>query len=377
VADRAGPVAEELTVVLAPEKQSSGPAEQANGSQVALAGVSKSFGAVTALSDLTLQVARGEFLALLGPSGCGKTTALRLIAGLEKPDSGTITIGGRVVAGGDWVQPGQRGVGMVFQDYALFPHMTVSGNVAFGVRAAHRRELEATVTAALELVGLAGLAARYPHELSGGEQQRVALARALAPRPEIILLDEPFSNLDAALRRTLRSEVREILHAAQASAVFVTHDQEEALSLGDVVAVMEAGSLVQVAAPYELYTRPVTRPLAEFLGEANFVPGVAAGAEVDCLLGRLRLDRPCSGPVQVLLRPEMLTLTPTATGPHTVEEVSYFGHDQLVRVRVGDDLLLTVRDWGQARLTVGERVELRVTRPVAAYSANGAQARCQ
>jgi iron(III) transport system ATP-binding protein len=363
-------------VVLAPEKQPSGAVERARESHVALSRVSKSFGAVTALADLTLQVARGEFLALLGPSGCGKTTALRLIAGLEKPDSGTIAIGGRVVAGEAWVQPGQRGVGMVFQDYALFPHMTVFKNVAFGVRSADRRDLAARVTAALELVGLAGLAARYPHELSGGEQQRVALARALAPRPEIILLDEPFSNLDATLRKTLRAEVREILHAARASAVFVTHDQEEALSLGDVVAVMEAGSLVQVAPPYELYTRPVTRPLAEFLGEANFLPGVAAGGEVASALGRLPLDRPCNGPVQVLLRPEMLALTPAATGPHTVEEVSYFGHDQLVRVRVGDDLLLTVRDWGQARLAVGQRVELRVTRPVAAYSANGSQRRC-
>jgi iron(III) transport system ATP-binding protein len=343
---------------------------------VALSRVSKSFGAVTAVADLSLEVGKGEFMALLGPSGCGKTTALRLIAGLEKPDSGTITIGGRVVAGDQWVQPGQRGVGMVFQDYALFPHMTVFKNVAFGVRCRDRRELEERVTAALELVGLAGLAARYPHELSGGEQQRVALARALAPRPEIILLDEPFSNLDATLRKTLRAEVREILRAAQASTVFVTHDQEEALSLGDVVAVMEAGTLVQVAPPYELYTHPVTRPLAEFLGEANFLPGVAAGRVVDSPLGRLPLDRPCSGPVQVLLRPEMLALTPTATGPHTVEEVSYFGHDQLVRVRVGADLLLTVRAWGLARLTAGERVELEVTRPVAAYSANGSQVRC-
>jgi iron(III) transport system ATP-binding protein len=335
---------------------------------IQLRDVNKRFGAVQAVRGLSLDVPRGSLFALLGASGCGKTTTLRLLAGLEKPDSGEVVLNGRTVAGpGAWAPPEARRVGMVFQDYALFPHLTVTENVAFGLRSRDPRR----VAEMLALVGLSGLGARYPHELSGGQQQRVALARALAPQPEIVLLDEPFSNLDAALRKTMRADVRDILRAANATAVFVTHDQEEALSLAEVVAVMEAGALVQVAAPHELYLRPATRALAEFLGEANFLPGLAEGGAVETALGRLALAQPLTGPVQVMVRPEMLTLTPVTNGGYIVEQATYYGHDQLVHVRVGDELRLAARDWGQVRLAPGARVEVRVNEAVTAYRVNG------
>ncbi|MCL0078917.1 ABC transporter ATP-binding protein, partial [Dehalococcoidia bacterium] len=200
---------------------------------VTLRQVSKCFGGVTAIADLTLEVNQGEFFSLLGPSGCGKTTTLRLIAGLEEPDLGTIAIGEDIVAGARWIPPEKRKVGIVFQDYALFPHMTVFKNIAFGLRWCSRQELQQRVTESLHMVDLSGIAQRYPHELSGGQQQRVALARALAPGPQVILLDEPFSNLDADLRTRIRAEVKTILAGAGATVIFVTHDQEEAFFIGD------------------------------------------------------------------------------------------------------------------------------------------------
>jgi len=236
--------------------------------------VSKRFRAADppAVDGLSLRVTEGEILALLGPSGCGKTTTLRLIAGLESPDAGTITLRGQIVAGpGRAVPPEERGVGIVFQDYALFPHLTVADNVAFGLpRAARRSRVEAV----LELVGLGGFGPRYPHELSGGQQQRVALARALAPAPALLLLDEPFSNLDADLRAQMRDEVERILRTSGTTAVFVTHDQEEAFTLADRVGVLLAGRIEQLAPPQELYHRPATRFVAAFVGAADFLPGV-------------------------------------------------------------------------------------------------------
>jgi len=247
------------------DKASTGIIEEA---QLSLQAVTKSFGPVTAVLDLTLKVGKGEFLSLLGPSGSGKTTVLKLIAGLEEPDRGKITLCGRIVAdpqSGIWVPPERRGIGMVFQDCALFPHMTALQNVAFGLKGS-RRERKERAMELLELVGLKGLAGRYPHELSGGEQQRVALARALAPEPQLLLLDEPFSNLDRNLRIRLRAQVKRILSACGVTVIFVTHDQDEAFFMGGRIAVLNRGRLEQLAAPQELYLRPEAGFVAEFIG---------------------------------------------------------------------------------------------------------------
>ena len=228
-----------------------------------------------AVCSVSLQLHRGELLGLLGPSGCGKTTLLRLIAGFEEPQAGSIYLSGVPVAGPCWLPPEKRSIGMVFQDYALFPHLTVARNVAFGLhhglgRAA--KPVQQRVAEVLSLVGLQGLEKRYPHQLSGGQQQRVALARALAPYPPIVLLDEPLSNLDAKVRLQLRQELRDIFKAAEVSGIFVTHDQEEALSVCDRVGVMYNGRLVQIDAPQALYNNPASRFVAEFVTQANFLP---------------------------------------------------------------------------------------------------------
>ncbi|HEV2088957.1 MAG TPA: ABC transporter ATP-binding protein, partial [Cryptosporangiaceae bacterium] len=241
---------------------------------VSVRGARKAFGDVSVLDGVDVSVAAGSILALLGPSGCGKTTLLRCIAGLERPDAGEVRIGARTVSGdGVFVPPERRRVGMVFQDWALFPHLSVGRNVGFGLSRPERRA--GGVEAALALVELTGLADRMPATLSGGQQQRVALARALANRPAVILLDEPFSNLDAALRVSIRAEVQRLLRQLSVTAVFVTHDQEEAFVLGDEVAVLLDGTLVQQAPPSDVYDAPATRAVAAFVGDANFVPGTA------------------------------------------------------------------------------------------------------
>jgi iron(III) transport system ATP-binding protein len=271
----------------------------------------KRFGGTVAVEVVDLDVSRGEFVGVLGPSGCGKTTLLRLVAGFERPDAGRIEIDGRVVAGPRYNEPPeQRRIGMVFQESALFPHLDVAGNIGFGLP---RRGRDARVAELVALVGLAGLHRRMPHELSGGQQQRVALARALAPDPALILLDEPFSNLDATLRAQLRIEVREILRAAHATAVFVTHDQSEALEISDRVAVMRAGRIEQISTPDELYLRPVNRFVAGFVGEANLLPGQVRHGEVMTIVGRFRpqdSELTDGGRAEVLLRPEQLHMIP-------------------------------------------------------------------
>jgi iron(III) transport system ATP-binding protein len=303
-------------------------------SDVRLKGVSKSFGAVHAVSDLTLDVRRGELMAVLGPSGCGKTTLLRLIAGFERPDAGEIVVGDGAVAGpGRFVAPEKRRIGMVFQDYALFPHLTVEANVAFGLLRQPRDERAAVTRRTLELVGLQHKVQAYPHELSGGERQRVALARALAPEPEVVLLDEPFSSLDATLRAGLRREVELILRDAEATVLLVTHDQEEALSLADRVAVMREGGIVQVGGPVEVYGRPATRWAAQFLGEVNVLAGVAHGSGVETELGVFDLPGPASGMVHVAVRPEQLELRADDLGNAEVVERQFRGHDVLYRLR--------------------------------------------
>ena len=327
-------------------------------------GIAKRFGDAIVVDDLDLTAHTGEVVALLGPSGCGKTTTLRLIAGFEAQDSGTIEIGGRLVAGpasGRGEPPERRRVGMVFQDYALFPHLSVGKNVAFGLSRDQQRN--GHVEAALETVGLPGFANRMPHELSGGQQQRVALARALAPGPDVILLDEPFSNLDAALRASVRAEVRQILARAKTTALLVTHDQEEALSLADRVAVMWDGRVVQSATPETLYHRPVSRKIATFVGDAQFIPGTAAGHTAQCDLGTLPLVGSANGPVDLLLRPEAVRLSPgrdDARENGTVVDRTFFGHDQLLVVRLDSGLTIQARLGSYGGFRAGNRVHVSV-----------------
>jgi len=334
--------------------------------------VVKRFGPTVAVDGVDLDVMQGSLTSLLGPSGCGKTTMLRMIAGLLSPDAGTISIDGTVVADAHTAVPAEsRRVGLVFQDYALFPHLDVGRNVGFGLTNLSRRERHKRVHEALELVGLSHLSARLPSELSGGQQQRVALARALAPRPDLILLDEPFSNLDAAMRASVREEVRAILRAADATAIFVTHDQEEALSLTDTVAVMSEGKLHQVAAPHTLYTRPATRFVAQFVGEADVLPGRRAGRFlVDTPIGRLPTAEPVAAQqVDVVIRPEALQLSSDVGGSASVIGLSYFGHDQLVDVELEGGHRLRARRGPRIDLERGQRVALSVDGPVTTFAA--------
>ena len=299
---------------------------------LACRGLGKCFDEVQALTDFSLSLQAGQLLALLGPSGCGKTTTLRLIAGFERPDSGEIHIDGVAVAGPQaFVPPEGRRVGMVFQDYALFPHLDVAGNIAFGLQGSAAQR-ERRTQEMLALVGLEGFGGRSLQGLSGGQQQRVALARALAPEPALVLLDEPFSNLDAHLRAHIRAEVRAILRATGTTALFVTHDQEEAFGLADVVAVMSAGRILQVDEPWHLYHEPLSREVAEFIGEANFLPGEAQGHVASSPLGALRLIRPAVGPVTLLLRPEAIHVT--TDGPASIEVVEFYGDHQLLKLRL-------------------------------------------
>ncbi|MDP1779985.1 MAG: ABC transporter ATP-binding protein [Anaerolineales bacterium] len=258
-----------------------------------------------AVDDISFTLRSGEILALVGPSGCGKTTTLRLIAGLERPDSGSLHIKGQLVASpGHFTPPEKRGIGMVFQDHALFPHLTVSGNVKFGLKGQPAAIARETTLGMLKLVGLENFGERYPHQLSGGERQRVALARALAPRPVLVLMDEPFSSLDADLRHEVREQVRGILKAMSATAVFVTHDQEEALFMGDRLAVFQNGHLEQVGLPEEIFHDSATRFVAEFMGDSDFLPGTAQKDGIQTELGLIpqKLNIPADTSVEIALR---------------------------------------------------------------------------
>jgi iron(III) transport system ATP-binding protein len=327
--------------------------------------VVKRFGETQAVDGASLQVDDAELVALLGPSGSGKTTLLRIIAGFETPDAGVVAIAGHTVAGdGTWVEPEHRRIGMVFQDGALFPHLTVKANVGFGASEPAR------VAERLELVGLADRSGAYPHELSGGERQRVALARALAADPSVVLLDEPFAALDAGLRETLRAEVRQILKAAGASALLVTHDQAEALSLADRVAVMRDGRIEQFGTPEEIYERPRSRWLAEFLGEADVLPGMAGGGIVECELGRFGVPAELAGEVDVVLRPESVAIgigsAPQGHAEAVIVERAFFGHDQLLQLELPSGVRLRSRRLGFPAWHPGDRVRVWIDGPVSA-----------
>ncbi len=325
---------------------------------------SVALGGAPVLNSVSLSGESGRTLAILGPSGSGKTTLLRVLAGLQRLDSGRVLIGGEPMSGpGLHVPADKRGIGMVFQDWSLFPHLTVAANVAFGLPRSERprsrvlhRPASRRVRDLLEMVGIAELADRLPGSLSGGQQQRVALARALAPQPSVLLLDEPFSSLDTTLRVEVRAEVAALLRELEVTCVFVTHDQDEAFLLGDEVAVMRDGEVVQQAPPAVLYERPADRWLAGFVGEADTVAGRAEGDVARTALGTMRLRSPVYGEVDVLLRPEELALTEGGSG--TVDRVEFFGHDTLYYVRGSDGDMLRCRTTGAPRFKVGASVDL-------------------
>jgi len=326
-------------------------------------GVSKRYGDAIAVKGCDLQVSSGEILALLGPSGSGKTTLLRLIAGFERPDAGRILIGDRVVvnvSSSVWVPAERRGVGMVFQDYALFPHLSVADNIRFGLQHTTRQERQRRVDELLELTALTPHGSRFPHQLSGGQQQRVALARALAPRPRVILLDEPFNGLDPELRPQVRKEVAEILRRAGTAAILVTHDQDEALGMADQVAVIRGGELQQVGTPEDVYYHPATSFVARFVGQSDFVPGVVSGHEVHTEVGVF----PClpnipPGPVRVMIRHEAVSCRPGGTLA-TIEEREFLGGEILYRLRLPSGATIHLEQRNPVTWPVGHQVPIEI-----------------
>ena len=341
-----------------------------SGAGVHLVDLHRAYGGVPALDGLDLRVEPGELVSLLGPSGCGKTTALRVLGGLETVDRGQVLVGGKDVTG---VPAHRRDMGMVFQAYSLFPHMTARENVAFGLRLRKigARERSTRAGEMLDLVGLSTQADRYAHQMSGGQQQRVALARALAIQPQVLLLDEPLSALDAKVRVQLRDEIRRIQLEVGATTLFVTHDQEEALAVADRVGVMRSGRLQQLATPGEVYSRPSTPFVAEFVGLTNRMDGDAAGgvarvhgADVPLLPGS-----PTSGPVTVLVRPEQVQLRAAATGGAEVVTASFLGSTGRVQLRTPQGGLVTaqVSTAELAHLRAGDRVDVAV-QPVPALA---------
>ena len=336
--------------------------------------LTKSFAHIQAVDNLNLRVLKGEILALVGPSGCGKTTVLRLIAGFETPDAGQIEIGNRWMSGPEIsLPPEQRRVGMVFQDYALFPHLTVDENIAYGLK--RDQERAGRVQELLALVGLSGLERRMPHELSGGQQQRVALARALAPRPEVLLLDEPFSNLDAGQRVRVREEVRDILKVSQATAILVTHDQEEALFMGDRLAVLNQGRLEQIGSPEEVFQRPATRFVAAFMGQADFLPGEVTDEGICTEIGLLsqKADLPPGTQIELALRADDVALAPDVDGEAQVVARLFNGMTNVYGVRLSSGRVVHSLQVHTIIHAVGTRVRVRAepNHPLACFGHNG------
>ena len=328
-----------------------------------LDGLAKRFADVAAVDGVSLDLANGEHLALIGPSGCGKSTILLMVAGLLAPDGGEIHIGNRQVAGaGTWVEPDKRRVGMVFQDYALFPHLTVSGNIGFGLDRLTKLERAKRVQEVLALVGLEALSGRYPHELSSGQQQRVALARSLAPDPAVVLLDEPFSNLDRTLRESLRVETKAVLRRAGATAVLVTHDHSEALGFGDRIAVMRSGHILQIGSPEELFDFPEDEFVATFLGSADFLPARRVdGGKIASEVGTFGpLEIRAEGDLAVMVRPHEVTFDAQSSGPATIATREYQGSTVLYELTLDSGSRLSCRRAPSPRFEVGARVQVRL-----------------
>jgi len=359
-----------------------------------IAEVTKNFGSQAVLKGVNLSVAKGGTTAIVGPSGSGKTTLLRLIAGFEHPDTGSIHLNGSPVAGdGVWSPAHKRQVGYVAQDGALFPHLTVGQNIAFGLDAGKldggRRAVAARVQELLEMVALDGsMAKRRPHQLSGGQQQRVALARALAREPELMLLDEPFSALDAGLRVATRRAVAKVLNAAGVTTILVTHDQAEALSFADQVAIMRGGKLAQIGNPFVVYTRPADRATAEFLGDAVILDAWMEGSLATCSLGGIPVRRPpAQGRVQLMLRPEQIRIAPDGPIRGVVVDTDYFGPETTVRIKLspagpadrdpshehrypGGGEVITIRHWNASITRPGTELSLRVIGEGVAFPAD-------
>jgi putative spermidine/putrescine transport system ATP-binding protein len=346
----------------------SGPAGASGGTSVSLRDLTRVFGATRALNEMSLEIAPGELVALLGPSGCGKTTALRIVAGFEFADAGEVLIDGKDISG---VPAAKRDMGMVFQSYSLFPNMTALDNVAFGLRmrkvgGGARRKQAAEL---LDMVGLSPQAGQWPHQLSGGQQQRVALARALAIEPRVLLLDEPLSALDAKVRLQLREQIRTLQQRLGTTTLFVTHDQEEALSMADRVGVMRAGRLEQVAEPAELYSRPATAFVAEFVGTMNRLPAeLGGGGTVVTVLGTTvpaQEGGPSSGPVDALVRPENLTVTAAEDGNGIVTGRTFLGAVTRVAVRLSGDTEVAVDVSSGAATAMAPGTAVQVSLPAA------------
>jgi iron(III) transport system ATP-binding protein len=336
---------------------------------VEVRGVSKSYDGTSVLSDFSLMIADTFITAILGPSGSGKTTLLRLIAGFDRPDAGTIMLGDQVVDDARiHVRPERRGIGYVPQDGALFPHLNALRNISFGLDRADRGR----ASELLDLVGLTGLGHRYPHQLSGGQQQRVALARALAIRPKLVLLDEPFSSLDASLRVSMRRDIARVLAETHTPSIIVTHDQDEALSLANQVVILDEGHALAHGRPADLYRTPISAAAARYLGDANLLTATVDAGVARCALGvvQLRNATELNGPLTVLVRPEQLRVTavPTDGGVSvTVGNIDYYGHDSLAELMLDDATMVTARLTDNEGIRPGDRVYVRTVGEMVAW----------
>ena len=327
-------------------------------SGIAVQGVSVEIGGSQILTDVCVSAPQGSSLSVLGPSGCGKTTLLRLLAGLQTISSGEVFLDSVCVASEETHIPAeQRNIGLVFQDWALFPHLTVLENIVFGLNRSERKVPTSQTMELLEMVGISELAERLPSSLSGGQQQRVALARALAPQPSILLLDEPFSSLDTGLRTEVRSEVSDLLQMLNVTSVFVTHDQDEAFTLGDHVAVMNEGQVVQQDTPWEIYNHPVNSWVAGFVGEVNVIPGIASGDIAETSIGKVNLCNSAHGSVDVLVRPEEIILVEGTDA--LITRVDFFGHDTKYEIKTSSGIELRCRLGGAPSYQIGDYVDVK------------------
>ena len=320
--------------------------------------VTKSYGSEVVLSDFNLDVWNGSIVGILGISGSGKTTALRLLAGFDKPDSGIIEMRNRVISSEDtFLPPEERNVGMVFQDYALFPHLNVEKNISFGLS---REEVKSgRLEEVLSMCNLETYRNKFPQELSGGQQQRVSLARALAPKPEVILLDEPFTSLDAHMARDLREEVVSLLRQTETTAIIVTHDQEEALSVCDVVSVLENGSVIQSATPQEIYLNPVSQTVANSVGDPNILKGFSVDGRVETSLGTFVTAY--NGALDVSIRPECIELLLDSEGSYVVKECTFYGHDQVISFQNSKGEVFRARSLPNTIYEAGDKVNINIS----------------